>query len=113
MPQTMPNDMKSRKNFIGAALIAVAISKFGKVITAGKVSGVAVIVSKTGRTPKTVLTIKDAVTAAVTVGISISDENLLRNSSMQKITPANGALKIAARPAPAPAVSKKFPSTTA
>ena len=102
--------MNSAANFNGAALNAAIISKFGVVITVGIESDVAVIVSKTGRTPKTIFTTNDAITAAVTAAIKISGENLLRNSSMQKITPASGALNIAAKPAPAPAVSKKFPS---
>ena len=110
-PQIIPSKINRAANFNGAALIAAAISKLGIIITVGMCSGVAVIVSKTGRTPKTIFTMNEAITAAVTEAIKSSCENFLRDSSMQKITPASGALKIAANPAPAPAVNKKFPST--
>ena len=112
IPHNTPRNINSKKNFIGSVANVTAISNVGNVITGGMCSGVAVIVSKTGRTPKTILTINEAITAAVTDAIKISCENLLRISSMQKITPASGALKIAARPAPAPAVNKKFPSVS-
>ena len=47
-----------------------------------------------------------AVTAAEMAPMSTKAEKFFVSSSRQKITPASGALKAAARPAPAPAVSR-------
>ena len=86
---------KYRKNFSGALDSIANISKVGTC----KISGIVVIVSKIGRTPKTDSATVAAETDAVTVATKVSAENFLCNSSMQKITPASGALKIAANPA--------------
>ena len=66
--------------------------------------------SKTGRKPKIYDAIQSAVIAEAIVLSSTSVEKLLCNSSSENTTPANGALKAAARPAPAPQVISSFSS---
>ena len=61
---------------------------------------------KTGCMPKKYCVTVVAVTAAEMAPMSTKAEKFFVSSSRQKITPASGALKAAARPAPAPAVSR-------
>ena len=97
-PEKIPNKIMQKK-ICGSKIFSRFVEMFN-------------ISQKSGRTPKKISTTAEAETDAVKVADKISGENFLCNSSAQKITPASGALKIAASPAPAPAVNKIFPSNS-
>ena len=61
----------------------------------------------TGAPPNASCVTAVEMTAAAIVAMSTSGEKFFVSSSRQKITPASGALKAAARPAPEPAVKRK------